>query len=57
MDRSERIRKAEEAFRNHPTTKLLLERRAYHQAKIAEERERRERRAAAPVWRRLLHLY
>jgi hypothetical protein len=61
MARSERIRRAqeraEEEIRNHPTTKLLQERIAYHRAKIAEERAQAERRAAAPTWRRLLHLY
>ena len=61
MEKRERIRKAreraEEEFRNHPTTKLLQERMAYHRAIIAEERARAERRAAAPAWRRLLHLY
>ena len=58
MAKSERIRRArelaEEEFRNDPTTKLLQERMAYHRAKMAEERERAERRAARPAWRRLL---
>jgi hypothetical protein len=61
MARNERIRRAreraEEEFRNHPTTKLLEERMAYHRGIIAAERARAERRAAAPIWRRLLHLY
>jgi hypothetical protein len=61
MDRRERIRRAreraEEEFRNHPTTKLLEARMAYHRGIMAAERERRERRQAAPTWRRLLHLY
>jgi hypothetical protein len=42
MTRKERIRRAIERadleFEAHPTTKLLRERRAYHQAKMAEER-------------------
>ena len=58
MAKSERIRRAleraDEEFRNHPTTKLLEERMAYHRAKMAEEREQAERRAARPAWRRLL---
>jgi len=36
------------------TTRLLQERRAWHQARIAEERAERERLAALPRWRRLL---
>ncbi|HEY8028620.1 MAG TPA: hypothetical protein VIE38_03825 [Gaiellaceae bacterium] len=51
------IERADEEFRNHPTTKLLEERMAYHRAIIAAERERAERRAVAPIWRRVLHLY
>jgi hypothetical protein len=61
MARSERMRnaieRADEEFRNHPTTKLLEERMAYHRGIIAAERERAERRAVAPIWRRVLHLY
>ncbi|HZE29304.1 MAG TPA: hypothetical protein VE055_04355 [Gaiellaceae bacterium] len=58
MAKSERIRRAleraDQELRDDPTTKLLKERMAYHRAKIAEERARAERRAARPVWRRLL---
>jgi hypothetical protein len=58
MGRSERIRRAheraEQEIRNDPTLKLLKERMAYHRAKMAEERQRAERRAAMPAWRRLL---
>jgi hypothetical protein len=61
MAGNERIRRAleraDEEFRNHPTTKLLEERMAYHRGIMAAERERAERRASAPVWRRLLRLY
>lgn len=46
--------RAELDRRYDETTKLLEERIAYHRAKIAEEREYRERRAALPAWRRLL---
>jgi hypothetical protein len=41
---------AELDARHERTSKLLLERIAYHEAKIAEKRARRER----PLWRRLL---
>lgn len=61
MARNERIRRAvaraDEEFRGHPTTKLLEERMAYHRGIMAAERERAERREAAPIWRRVLHLY
>ena len=61
MARNERIRRAleraDEEFRNDPTTKLLEERMAYHGGIIAAERRRAERRRAAPIWRRVLHLY
>ena len=61
MGKNERIRRLrEEALqevRNSPSGKLLLERMAYHRGIMAAEKERAERRAAAPVWRRLLHLY
>jgi hypothetical protein len=30
---------------------------AYHRAILEEKRARAERREAAPVWRRVLHLY
>ena len=53
--RSRRARaRAEEEIRHDPTAMLLKERMAYHRARMAEERERAERRAAMPVWRRLL---
>jgi hypothetical protein len=58
MAKNERMRRAleraDEELRNDPTTKLLEERMAYHRAKMAEERERAERRASLPAWRRLL---
>lgn len=61
MGKSERNRRrrelAAEEVRNSPSGKLLLERMAYHRAILAREKERSERRAAAPSWRRLLHLY
>ncbi|HXR10657.1 MAG TPA: hypothetical protein VN770_00030 [Gaiellaceae bacterium] len=61
MAKSDRIRRAHELaaeeLRNDPTAKLLLERMAYHRGIMAKERERADRRASAPVWRRLLHLY
>jgi hypothetical protein len=61
MEKNERSRRrreeAEREVRNSPSGKLLLERMAYHGRIIAAERERRERREAAPVWRRVLHLY
>ena len=46
----ERIEAVERELAAKPSTALLLERIAYHGAKIAEERARRER----PLWRRLL---
>ena len=53
--RSRRARaRAEEEIRHDPTAKLLKERMAYHRAKMAEERERAEQRAAMPAWRQLL---
>lgn len=61
MEKREKIRRAleraEVEFRNHPTTKLLEERMAYHRRIMAEERARAARREAAPIWRRVLHLY
>ena len=61
MGKSERNRKrreqADEEVRNSPSGKLLLQRMAYHRAILAKEKERSERRAAVPPWRRLLHLY
>jgi hypothetical protein len=61
MGRSERIRRAleraEQELRDDPTMRLLRERMAYHRRILAEERDRAERRAAAPLWRRALHLY
>lgn len=61
MEKNERSRRrrerAEQEVRNSPGGKLLLERMAYHRGILAKERERAERRAAAPIWRRLLHLY
>jgi hypothetical protein len=49
MTRKERIdralKKAEEEFEASPVTKLLRERIAYHEAKIAEERAAEEARA------------
>jgi hypothetical protein len=61
MAKSERIRRAhelaEEELRNDPTAQLLRERMAYHRGIMAAERDRAERRQAAPIWRRLLHLY
>jgi len=42
--------RAEEEARYEETTRLLLERIAYHRAKLAEERERKQRRFWRP-WR------
>jgi hypothetical protein len=61
MEKSEKSRRrreqSEREVRNSPSGKLLLERMAYHRGIMAAERERAERRASAPVWRRLLHRY
>jgi len=61
MAKSEKIRRArqlaDEELRDDPTALLLKGRMAYHRAIIAAERERTERRRAAPIWRRLLQLY
>jgi hypothetical protein len=46
----ERIEQVERELAAKPSTRLLLERIAYHRAKLAEEKARRER----PLWRRLL---
>jgi hypothetical protein len=58
MAKNERMRRAhaqaEAEIRNDPTMRLLKERMAYHRAKMAEERQHAERRAAMPAWRRLL---
>ena len=58
MAKNERMHRAhaqaEAELRDDPTMRLLRKRMAYHRAKIAEERERAERRAARPAWRRLL---
>ncbi|HEY5100780.1 MAG TPA: hypothetical protein VII54_12065 [Gaiellaceae bacterium] len=60
-ERNEKSRRrreqAEREVRNSPSGKLLLERMAYHRVILAKERARTERRAAAPIWRRVLHLY
>ena len=42
--------RAEEEVRYAETTRLLEERIAYHRAKLAEERERKQRRSWRP-WR------
>ncbi len=52
-----RREQAEEEVRNSPSGKLLLERMAYHGRIIAAKRARAERREAASIWRRVLHLY
>jgi hypothetical protein len=46
----DRIAEIERELAGKSSDELLLERRAHHQRKIAEERARRER----PLWRRLL---
>ena len=46
----ERMDEVERELAAKPSTPLVLERIAYHRAKLAEERARRER----PLWRRLL---
>ena len=46
----ERIEEIMRELAAKPSSERLLERMAYHQRKIAEERVRRER----PFWRRLL---
>ena len=46
----ERVDEVERELAAKPSTPLVLERIAYHRAKLAEERARRER----PLWRRLL---
>lgn len=61
MERNERNRRrreqTEREVRESPSGKLLLERMAYHRAIIAKQKARAERRAAASMWRRVLHLY
>ena len=43
--------RAEEEARYAATTRLLEERIAYHRAKIAEEKEREQRRRGWRLWR------
>lgn len=61
MEKSEKNRRrreeAEQEVRESTSGKLLLERMAYHRGILARERARIERREAASVWRRVLHLY
>ncbi|MGH2971817.1 MAG: hypothetical protein ACRDNM_01855 [Gaiellaceae bacterium] len=61
MEKNERNRRrheqAEREVRESPGGKLLLERIAYHRAIVDKKRVRAERRAAAPMWRRVLHIY
>ena len=61
MEKNERSRRrreqAEREVRESPSGRLLLGQMAYRRSILAKERARAERREAAPILRRVLHLY